>query len=52
VRALTAGRGIGQLARPAPVRPPLVELGRALAAVRDMAHVVPARVPSGLPVDH
>src|SRR6478736_192441 len=31
VRALTAGRGIGPLARPAPVRPALVELGRALA---------------------
>src|SRR5690349_16974987 len=31
VRQLTAGRGIGPLARPAPVRPALVELGRALA---------------------
>lgn len=31
VRALTAGRGIGRLQRPAPVRPALVELGRALA---------------------
>jgi cytochrome c peroxidase len=31
VRALTAGRGIGPLSRPAPVRPALVELGRALA---------------------
>jgi hypothetical protein len=31
VRALTTGRGIGPLARPAPVRPALVELGRALA---------------------
>jgi cytochrome c peroxidase len=31
VRGLTAGRGIGPLARPAPVRPTLVELGRALA---------------------
>ncbi|HET7468063.1 MAG TPA: cytochrome c peroxidase [Gemmatimonadales bacterium] len=31
VRALTAGRGIGPLGRPAPVRPALVELGRALA---------------------
>src|SRR6478609_3517732 len=31
VRALTAGRGIGPLARPAPVRPALVKLGRALA---------------------
>jgi len=31
VRALTAGRGIGPLARPTPVRPALVELGRALA---------------------
>jgi cytochrome c peroxidase len=31
VRALTAGRGIGPLARPARVRPALVELGRALA---------------------
>ncbi len=31
VRTLTAGRGIGPLARPAPVRPALVELGRALA---------------------
>jgi cytochrome c peroxidase len=31
VRQLTAGRGIGPLPRPAPVRPPLVELGRALA---------------------
>jgi len=31
VRALTAGRGIGPLARPPRVRPALVELGRALA---------------------
>lgn len=31
VRQLTAGRGIGPLPRPAPVRPALVELGRALA---------------------
>ena len=31
VRALTAGRGIGPLARPAPVRPALVRLGQALA---------------------
>ena len=31
VRALTAGRGIRPLDRPAPVRPALVELGRALA---------------------
>jgi cytochrome c peroxidase len=31
VRQLTASRGIGPLARPAPVRPALVELGRALA---------------------
>jgi cytochrome c peroxidase len=31
VRSLTAGRGIGPLSRPAPVRPALVELGRALA---------------------
>lgn len=31
VRALTAGRGIGPLARPAPVRPELVRLGQALA---------------------
>ena len=31
VRALTAGRGIGPLERPALVRPALVELGRALA---------------------
>jgi cytochrome c peroxidase len=31
VRALTAGRGIGPLVRPAPVRPALVRLGQALA---------------------
>ncbi|MEP7226970.1 MAG: cytochrome c peroxidase [Gemmatimonadales bacterium] len=31
VRALTAGRGIGPLGRPAPVRPALVQLGQALA---------------------
>ena len=31
VRALTAGRGIGRLARPARVRPELVRLGQALA---------------------
>lgn len=31
VRALTTGRGIGPLAAPAPVRPQLVRLGRALA---------------------
>jgi cytochrome c peroxidase len=31
VRSLTAGRGIGPLERPAPVRAELVELGRALA---------------------
>jgi cytochrome c peroxidase len=31
VRALTAGRGIGPLERPAPVRPELVRLGQALA---------------------
>jgi cytochrome c peroxidase len=31
VRALTAARGIGPLGRPAPVRPALVRLGRALA---------------------
>ena len=31
VRALTAARGIGPLAKPAPVRPALVRLGRALA---------------------
>jgi cytochrome c peroxidase len=31
VRALTAGRGIGPLGRPAPVRPALVRLGQALA---------------------
>jgi cytochrome c peroxidase len=31
VRALTAGRGIGPLVRPAPVRPALVQLGQALA---------------------
>jgi cytochrome c peroxidase len=31
VRQLTASRGIGALPRPAPVRPALVELGRALA---------------------
>jgi cytochrome c peroxidase len=31
VRALTAGRGIGPLIRPAPVRPALVRLGQALA---------------------
>ena len=31
VRALTAGRGIGPLARPAPVRPALVRLGQVLA---------------------
>ena len=31
VRQLTAGRNIGPLARPAPVRTELVELGRALA---------------------
>jgi cytochrome c peroxidase len=31
VRALTAGRGIGPLTRPAPVRPELVRLGQALA---------------------
>jgi cytochrome c peroxidase len=31
VRALTAARGIGPLARPAPVRPALVRLGQALA---------------------
>lgn len=31
VRELAAGRGIGPLPRPAPVRPALVELGRALA---------------------
>lgn len=31
VRRLTAGRGIGPLARPAPIRPELVRLGQALA---------------------
>ena len=31
VRVLAVGRGIGPLARPAPVRPELVQLGRALA---------------------
>ncbi len=31
VRELTAGRGITALKRPAPVRPALVQLGRALA---------------------
>jgi len=31
VRVLTAGRGIGPMARPAPVRPALVRLGQALA---------------------
>ncbi|MGZ8398956.1 MAG: cytochrome-c peroxidase [Gemmatimonadales bacterium] len=31
VRALTSGRGIGPLVRPAPVRPALVQLGQALA---------------------
>jgi cytochrome c peroxidase len=31
VRTLTAGRGIGPLQRPAPVRPELVRLGQALA---------------------
>ena len=31
VRSLAAGRGIGPLARPAPVRPELVHLGQALA---------------------
>lgn len=37
VRLLTAGRGIGPLARPAPVRTELVELGRALAFDKELS---------------
>ena len=37
VRALTAGRGIGPLAGPAPVRPALVELGRVLAFDKELS---------------
>jgi cytochrome c peroxidase len=37
VRQLTAGRGIGPLARPAPVRPELVELGRVLAFDKELS---------------
>lgn len=37
VRELTAGRGIGQLHRPAPVRTALVELGRALAFDKELS---------------
>jgi cytochrome c peroxidase len=37
VRELTAGRGIGQLDRPAPVRTALVELGRALAFDKELS---------------
>jgi cytochrome c peroxidase len=37
VRTLAAGRGIGPLARPAPVRPELVRLGQALAFDKELS---------------